>query len=59
MVKFKVYRKYRWGKWRWQVKAANGKIIGASTQGYKNRQDCVGNMISLGLALNSYTDEGQ
>ncbi len=22
------------GKWRWQLKAANGRIIGASTQGY-------------------------
>lgn len=38
-------------QWRWRVKAANGKVIGASTEGYWNRADCVRNMEQLGRAL--------
>ena len=30
-------------KWRWRRIASNGKIIGASTQGYANKSDCVEN----------------
>ena len=41
------------GEYRWQVKAANGKIIGASTEGYKNKADCIENMKQLGKALTS------
>ncbi|PHV38585.1 DUF1508 domain-containing protein [Janthinobacterium sp. BJB304] len=29
--------------WRWRRTAANGKIVGASTQGYTNRVDCIAN----------------
>lgn len=38
-------------QWRWRVKAGNGKIIGASTESYFNRVDCVQNAIDLELAL--------
>ena len=31
------------GEWRWTRTAANGKVVGASTEGYKNRSDCVAN----------------
>ena len=31
------------GEWRWRRTAPNGEIIGASTEGYKNRSDCVDN----------------
>lgn len=31
------------GKWRWRRTASNGNIVGASTQGYANRPDCVEN----------------
>lgn len=31
------------GEWRWTQTAANGKTVGASTQGYKNKQDCIDN----------------
>ena len=31
------------GKWRWRRTAANGNIIGASTQGYANKSDCIDN----------------
>ena len=30
-------------KWRWRRTAPNGNIVGASTEGYMNRADCVGN----------------
>ena len=41
-------------EWRWRVRATNGKIIGASSEGYKNRLDCVYNAQSLGLSLLEY-----
>lgn len=31
------------GQWRWRRTADNGRIVGASTQGYSNRTDCVAN----------------
>ena len=31
------------GKWRWRRKSSNGRIVGASSQGYVNKSDCVEN----------------
>ena len=31
------------GEWRWRRTAANGRIVGASTEGYINKIDCVAN----------------
>ena len=31
------------GDWRWTRTAVNGRIVGASTQGYSNKSDCVDN----------------
>ncbi|MCH1918113.1 DUF1508 domain-containing protein [Shewanella sp. A3A] len=31
------------GEWRWRRTASNGRIVGASSQGYVNRADCVAN----------------
>ena len=31
------------GEWRWRRTASNGNIVGASTQGYVNKSDCVAN----------------
>jgi uncharacterized protein YegP (UPF0339 family) len=31
------------GKWRWRRTAPNGKIVGASSEGYNNRSDCLDN----------------
>lgn len=31
------------GKWRWRRIAPNGKIVGASTEGYVNKSDCESN----------------
>ncbi len=30
-------------EWRWTRTAPNGNKVGASTEGYKNRVDCVAN----------------
>ncbi|WP_437611898.1 YegP family protein, partial [Erwinia sp. V71] len=30
-------------KWRWRRKASNGNIVGASSQGYVNKADCIEN----------------
>ena len=40
------------GEWRWRRKAANGRIVGASSEGYDNRRDCVLNAIRNGYQLN-------
>ena len=32
------------GGWRWQWKAGNGRIIGASTEGYAAKRDCLVNL---------------
>jgi uncharacterized protein YegP (UPF0339 family) len=42
----KIYRDKR-GKYRWRVTASNGKIIGASTQGYSRRADALANIDEL------------
>lgn len=31
------------GEWRWRRTASNGRIVGSSSQGYKNRADCIEN----------------
>lgn len=33
-------------EWRWNIKVSRD-IIGASSEGYKNRQDCVDNILNL------------
>jgi uncharacterized protein YegP (UPF0339 family) len=31
------------GQWRWNRTAPNGKIVAASSEGYRNKADCVAN----------------
>ncbi|MDD5358805.1 MAG: DUF1508 domain-containing protein [Sulfurovaceae bacterium] len=31
------------GEWRWRRISPNGNIVGASSQGYVNKSDCVDN----------------
>jgi len=38
-------------QWRWRVKADNGKIIGASSESFKNKIDCIQNAQLLGFSL--------
>ena len=42
---------YKDGKdeWRWRRTASNGKIVGASTEGYKNKSDCIDNARRNGM----------
>src|SRR6266550_3573904 len=35
------YYKDSKGEWRWRLKAANGRIIADSGEGYKNEQECL------------------
>jgi len=35
---------------RWRRTAANGRIVGAATQGYANRQDCIDNATRNGMS---------
>ena len=37
---FEVY-KDRGGEWRWKLRASNSRVIADSSEGYKNKQDCV------------------
>ena len=40
---FEVYKDKR-GEFRWRRKAPNGKIVGASSEGYMKKKDCEANM---------------
>lgn len=48
---FEFYKGGLFKKWRWRITANNGKIIGASSQGYWNFDDCEYNAKSVGLSL--------
>ena len=45
--KWEIYQDTR-GEWRWRCLASNGKLVGASSQGYKSKEDCVANARSFG-----------
>ena len=36
-------------KWRWRRTASNGQIVGASTEGYVNKSDCISNARRNGM----------
>lgn len=35
--------------WRWRRTASNGRIVGASTEGYVNKSDCISNARRNGM----------
>lgn len=37
-------KKDRKGEWRWTLKHRNGRIVGASTEGYKRKPACLKNL---------------
>ena len=37
------------GGWRWKRTASNGRIVGASTEAYSNRSDCIENARRNGM----------
>jgi len=48
--KVEVYKDNQ-GEWRWRQIAPNGKVVGGSTQGYKNKQDCIENANRNGVKI--------
>jgi uncharacterized protein YegP (UPF0339 family) len=38
-MKFHIYKDNK-GEWRWRLKAANGRIIADSGEGYSTEQEC-------------------
>jgi len=40
------------GYWRWRRTASNGRIVGASTEGYTNKVDCISNAVRNGMTCN-------
>ena len=38
--------------WRWRRKARNGDIVGASTEAYVNKSDCIANAKRNGMGCN-------
>lgn len=39
MHKLELYKDKR-HEWRWRVRSSNGRVIGVSSEGYKNKTDC-------------------
>ena len=42
-------KKDRASEWRWRRTARNGQIVGASTEGYVNKSDCIANARRNGM----------
>lgn len=40
--------------WRWNRTAANGNIVGASTESYVNRSDCIANAKRNGMTCDPF-----
>lgn len=40
--KWRIY-KDKADEWRWNRKASNGETVGSSSEGYKNKADCINN----------------
>ncbi|MDM9629470.1 DUF1508 domain-containing protein [Rhizobium sp. S152] len=40
------------GGWRWRRTARNNEIVGASTEAYANRNDCIANAQRHGMTCN-------
>lgn len=47
MDKWEFYKDSH-NEWRWRRTAINGRIVGASTQGYVSKQDCIDNAVRNG-----------
>lgn len=45
--KWEIYEDKK-GEWRWRRTASNGNIVGASSEGYKAKADCVTNAEKYG-----------
>ncbi|MDL2277203.1 DUF1508 domain-containing protein [Parabacteroides sp. OttesenSCG-928-G07] len=50
-----TFYKDRNKEWRWNRIAGNGRIVGASAEGYKNKADCIENAIRNGYDSRIHT----
>ncbi|HYD37986.1 MAG TPA: DUF1508 domain-containing protein [Allosphingosinicella sp.] len=41
---YEIYRTRFRREWRWRLRAANGRILCASGEGFRNRGDCLANI---------------
>jgi len=41
-------------QWRWKIVATNGKVIGASSEGFWNKKDCEDNAKNVGSSLHNH-----
>ena len=48
--KWEFYKDAR-REWRWQRVASNGRIVGSSNEGYKNKADCIKNAVRNGYKV--------
>lgn len=48
-----TFYKDKSGEWRWRRRAGNGKIVGASSEGYATRRECIANAIRNGYQLHT------
>ena len=55
--KLTVYSKrklFKRAQWFWRLKSPNGRIIGGSTEGYNNRDECLLNIMVNNISLNKF-----
>ncbi len=50
-VLWTVYKSVVSGAFRWRAQAENGVIVGASTQGYSRKRDCINNARLFGFKI--------
>jgi uncharacterized protein YegP (UPF0339 family) len=43
-------------EWRWRIISLNGKIIGASTESFTTKQNCIKNLNSIGEAMRNHRE---
>lgn len=55
--KIELYQEAFSKDWRWRITASNGNIIGASSEGYKNKSECLANLRSVGKAALDYNPD--
>lgn len=49
-TKLTIYKDEK-NDWRWSVTSSNGKIIAASTEGYKRKRSVIANLKSISESL--------
>jgi uncharacterized protein len=49
-MKFQLF-KDKAGEWRWRIVHDNGNIMADSSEGYKNKTDCISAFVSVSIAI--------